>query len=81
MKFELCTLLAGIVLSAEANNPDYIVIGGGTTGLALATRLSDNINSNILVLEAGNSHSYQISGLGEKIIDLPFGKSPIGSIC
>ncbi|EIM21609.1 alcohol oxidase [Wallemia mellicola CBS 633.66] len=74
MKFELCTLLAGIVLSAEAINPDYIVIGGGTTGLALATRLSDKIDSNILVLEAGNS------GLGEKIIDLPFGKSPIGSI-
>ena len=70
MKFELCTFLAGIVLSAEAINPDYvrrfllsnnnyltvnkIVIGGGTTGLALATRLSDNNNSNILVLEAGN---------------------------
>lgn len=70
MKFKLYTLLAGIALSVEAITPDYvgrflsstnncltvnkIVIGGGTTGLALATRLSDNNNYNILVLEAGD---------------------------
>ncbi|KAF9073601.1 GMC oxidoreductase [Rhodocollybia butyracea] len=35
---------------------DYIIIGGGTAGLTLASRLSENPAWSILVLEAGNSH-------------------------
>jgi choline dehydrogenase-like flavoprotein len=44
---------------------DYIVVGGGTAGLALATRLSESGKYRVGVLEAG------ISGLGVPIIDIP----------
>lgn len=37
------------------SNYDYIVIGGGTSGLTVANRLSENPNLNVLVIEAGSS--------------------------
>ncbi|KAJ3557577.1 hypothetical protein NM688_g1401 [Phlebia brevispora] len=35
---------------------DYIIIGGGTAGLVLARRLSDNTDVSVLVLEAGEAN-------------------------
>ncbi|KZT05785.1 GMC oxidoreductase [Laetiporus sulphureus 93-53] len=35
---------------------DYVIIGGGTAGLALANRLSENPRVSIAVLEAGKAH-------------------------
>ncbi|KAF5336812.1 hypothetical protein D9758_015847 [Tetrapyrgos nigripes] len=36
---------------------DYVIVGGGTAGLTLATRLSENPNISVLVLEAGTNNS------------------------
>ncbi|KAI1787645.1 GMC oxidoreductase [Ganoderma leucocontextum] len=44
---------------------DYVIIGGGTAGLVLAARLSEDPDKSVLVLEAGGVH------LGDPMIDLP----------
>ncbi|KAK4209703.1 hypothetical protein QBC37DRAFT_443170 [Rhypophila decipiens] len=47
-------LLAVVGIADAAKDPDYIIVGGGTAGLALATRLSLGLpKANILVIEAG----------------------------
>lgn len=38
---------------APNNSPDYIIIGGGTSGLVVANRLSENLDVQVLVFEAG----------------------------
>ena len=42
---------------------DYIIIGAGSSGAVLASRLSENTNNNVLLIEAGDSF--------EKIQEIP----------
>ena len=36
---------------------DYIIVGGGTAGLTVADRLTENVNVKVLVVEAGEDRS------------------------
>nr|BBE38580.1 FAD-dependent glucose dehydrogenase [Aspergillus bisporus]BBE38581.1 FAD-dependent glucose dehydrogenase [synthetic construct] len=47
--------LAAPVASSAAVKYDYVIVGGGTSGLVIANRLSENENVSVLVIEAGDS--------------------------
>ncbi|KAF5353559.1 hypothetical protein D9756_008091 [Leucocoprinus leucothites] len=49
----------------NGNQFDYIIVGGGTAGLTLARRLSENSRTNVLVLEAGRS------GVNDPLVTVP----------
>jgi choline dehydrogenase-like flavoprotein len=36
---------------------DYIIIGGGTAGLTVASRLTEDAHIRVLIIEAGPDHS------------------------
>lgn len=42
--------------AAATNVSDYVIVGGGATGLSLAVRLSEDPNRTVVVLEAGNRY-------------------------
>ncbi|KAK7047864.1 hypothetical protein VNI00_006192 [Paramarasmius palmivorus] len=44
---------------------DYVIAGGGTAGLVLAVRLSEDTSTTVLVLDAGNDN------IGEPLICTP----------
>lgn len=36
---------------------DYVIVGGGTSGLTVGNRLSEDPNVTVLIIEAGNLHN------------------------
>ncbi|KAH9812540.1 hypothetical protein DFH28DRAFT_978844 [Melampsora americana] len=72
LNLTLCLILISTLISTtlqkraqSTNRFDYVVIGGGTAGLAVASRLSENKNISVLVLEAGRN------GLNNTGISIP----------
>ncbi|KAK2012085.1 GMC oxidoreductase [Colletotrichum eremochloae] len=56
----ISTLLSGaasavVRFTNSSDNHDYVIVGGGTSGLALANRLSENPAVSVLIIEAGGS--------------------------
>ncbi|KAI0707590.1 alcohol oxidase [Earliella scabrosa] len=60
---------AGVNKTAPAY--DYVIIGGGTAGLVVAARLSEDPRATVAVIEAGNFH------VNEPLVDVPgfFGRA------
>src|SRR5689334_227776 len=48
---------------------DYIVVGGGTSGMTLAARLSENSAVTVAVLEAGID--YRSNLVNQQLVDTP----------
>lgn len=57
--------MASISTCQEGENYyDYIIIGGGTAGLTVAARLSENPNAQVLILEAGDA-KFDVSSVND----------------
>ncbi|KAK4504458.1 hypothetical protein PRZ48_005374 [Zasmidium cellare] len=63
------TFLAALLLPvARAEEADYVVIGGGTAGLTLAARLSEDPSVTVTVLEAGKDRSRDVNVLAPNLL-------------
>jgi ribulose 1,5-bisphosphate synthetase/thiazole synthase len=61
MRLPITVSLSGLAASAaiDQNTYDYVIVGGGTTGLVVANRLSENQNSKPpLVTASFHDHLY-----------------------
>ena len=60
----VCSIAVTRVAARTFNDPlldtyDYIIVGGGASGLTVANRLTENPDINVLVLEAGPADEYE----------------------
>lgn len=52
---------------------DYVIVGGGTAGLALANRLSENQSFSVALIEAGSFYEIGNGNLSQIPLDVPVG--------
>lgn len=59
----------------SATTYDFVIVGGGVSGLVVATRLSENPDIRVLVLEAGEDQTadprVNIPALGPSLVKTP----------
>lgn len=72
------TLTGGALLGSSFGVPgnqsfDYVIVGGGTAGLALANRLSENPAFSVAVIEAGGFYEISNGNLSQIPLDVPIG--------
>ena len=49
----LAIAIPAVVVSVAESEYDYVIVGGGTSGLVVANRLSEDAGTSVLVIEAG----------------------------
>jgi choline dehydrogenase-like flavoprotein len=54
----LLNVILPFAAAAAATSYDYVIIGGGATGLSLGVRLSEDPTKTVVVLEAGARYVY-----------------------
>ncbi|KAK1513429.1 GMC oxidoreductase [Colletotrichum costaricense] len=79
MRAKLCPHWASIWMSLAvttmADTYDYIIVGGGTAGLTVAARLSENPQVTVLVLEAGADRSTDLNVLAPGLFPAMYGNT------
>lgn len=71
----LSVLALAVCAICTPDTVDYIVVGGGTAGLTVAARLSEDANISVVVLEAGEDRSEDINVLAPGLLTSLYGNS------